>query len=230
MGLSVKSASLLSLFNRHIPRPGRRRDAPIAAVRAAAAQSGERARQPVVWFEVEDFLRYFDHFRSPTGLQRVPFEIYLEAERLYGRSGRIRFCRLSAYSKQLCPIGFDEISSQYLNPPGTAAPWRTMWAPAKVWGNFTALLPAVVRNPKFFFSIFKDVARDLIGMPLHRDRFERLVQPGDTIVSLGAAWGVPHYMKHMAQAKRRYGIKFSILIHDLIPIEYELLVDRQHVI
>jgi hypothetical protein len=27
-------------------------------------------RQPVVWFEVEDFLRYFDHFRNPTGLQR----------------------------------------------------------------------------------------------------------------------------------------------------------------
>ena len=74
------------------------------------------------------------------------------------------------------------------------------------------------------------MARDLIGMPLHRDRFEQLVQPGDTIVSLGAAWGVPHYMKHMAQAKRRYGIKFSILIHDLIPIEYESLVDRQHVI
>ncbi len=199
-------------------------------VRAAAAQSGDGARQPVVWFEVEDFLRYFDHFRSPTGLQRVPFEIYLEAERLYGRSGRIRFCRLSAYSKQLCPISFDEISSQYLNPPGAAAPWQTMWAPAKVWGKFTALLPAVVRHPRFFFSIFKDVARDLIGMPLHRDRFEQLVQPGDTIVSLGAAWGVPHYMKHMAQAKQRYGIKFSILIHDLIPIEYESFVDRQHVI
>jgi len=194
------------------------------------AQSGDRGRQPVVWFEVEDFLRYFDHFRSPTGLQRVPFEIYLEAERLYGRSGRVRFCRLSAYSKQLRPISFDEISTQYLNPPGAAAPWRTIWAPAKVWGKFTTLLPAVVRHPRFFFSIFKDVARDLIGMPLHRDRFERLVRPGDTIVSLGAAWGVPHYMKHIAQAKRRYGIRFSILIHDLIPIEYESFVDQQHVI
>ncbi len=97
-GLSVTSASVLSLFNRHIPRLGRRRNAPAAAV---IAQSGDMGRQPVVWFEVEDFLRYFDHFRSPTGLQRVPFEIYLEAERLYGHSGRVRFCRLSAYSKQL---------------------------------------------------------------------------------------------------------------------------------
>jgi hypothetical protein len=43
-------------------------------------------REPVIWFEVEDFLRYFDHFRNPTGLQRVPFEIYVEAVRLYGRT------------------------------------------------------------------------------------------------------------------------------------------------
>src|ERR1700679_3014851 len=98
-------------------------------------------RQPVVWFEVEDFLRYFDHFRNPTGLQRVPFEIYLEAERLYGHSGRIRFCRLSAYSKQLLPIGFEAISAQYLNPPGAAAPWRSIWGPARIWEELRSVLP-----------------------------------------------------------------------------------------
>jgi glycosyltransferase involved in cell wall biosynthesis len=222
----------LSVFGRHTPLSGRRRDAVGTAISAAAATAKADAadRQPVVWFEVEDFLRYFDHFRNPTGLQRVPFEIYLEAERLYGGSGRVRFCRLSAYSKQLRASSFDEISSQYLNPPGAGAPWQSIWAPARAWGKFTTMLPVVLQHPRFFFSIFKDVARDLIGMPLHRDRFGRLVQPGDIIVSLGAAWGVPHYMKHIAQAKRRYGIKFSILIHDLIPIEYESFVDQQHVI
>ena len=64
-------------------------------------------RRPVVWFEVEDFLRYFDHFRNPTGLQRLPFEIFSEAERLYGRTGRVRFCRLSVYTKQFQAIGFE---------------------------------------------------------------------------------------------------------------------------
>jgi hypothetical protein len=57
-------------------------------------------RHPVVWFEVEDFLRYFDHFRNPTGSQRVPFEIFVEAERLFGESGRVRFCRLSIYTNR----------------------------------------------------------------------------------------------------------------------------------
>ena len=36
-------------------------------------------------------------------------------------------------------------------------------------------------------------------------------------------------MKHIAEAKRRYGIKFSILIYDLIPIENGIFVEQQHV-
>src|ERR1700747_981725 len=38
------------------------------------------AREPVIWFEVEDFLRYLDHFRNPSGVQRVQFEIYRVAK------------------------------------------------------------------------------------------------------------------------------------------------------
>src|ERR1700753_1812157 len=132
----MATASLLALFNRHIPAIGRSRGAKIASLGdMPTVPSIAKSRQPVVWFEVEDFLRYFDHFRNPTGLQRVPFEIYLKSERLYGNSGRIRFCRLSAYSKQLHPIGFEAISTQYLNPPGAAAPWRSIWGPARIWGE-----------------------------------------------------------------------------------------------
>ena len=184
----------------------------------------------MIWFEVEDFLRYFDHFRNPTGLQRVPFEIYVEAMRLYGRSGRVRFCRLSIYSKELRAISFDDVSSAYLRPPGARAPWQTIWAPAKLLSSFPTMLPVILRNPRFFLSIFKTALTDLIGLRIGRERFEQFVRPGDIIVSLGAGWGVPHYVKHIAEAKRRYGVKFSTLIHDLIPIEYESLVEERHVV
>ena len=186
-------------------------------------------RQPVVWFEVEDFLRYFDHFRNPTGLQRVPFEIFVEAEKLYGRTGRVRFCRLSVYTKQFQPVGFDAIISAYLNPPGAAAPWKTIWAPARFLSELSGMLPVILRHPRFFFSIFKAVIRDRVDANFRRRRFERLVRPGDIVVSLGAGWGVPHYMKHIAEAKRRYGIRFSFLLYDLIPIEHESFVERRHV-
>jgi glycosyltransferase involved in cell wall biosynthesis len=43
-------------------------------------------------------------------------------------------------------------------------------------------------------------------------------------------WGVPHYVEHIAEAKRHYGIKFSFLIYDLIPIENQSFVEQRHVI
>ena len=50
------------------------------------------------------------------------------------------------------------------------------------------------------------------------------------MVSLGAAWGFPNYMKHIAAAKRRYGVGFAVLIYDMIPIENETLVEERHIL
>ena len=196
----------------------------------AEVERVSRGREPVIWFEVEDFLRYFDHFRNPTGLQRLPFEIFVEDDRLYGGSGRVRFCRLSFYSKQFRTVGFDAIKSAYLNPPGARAPWRTIWAPARFWNELSGMLPMVMRHPRFFLSIFRTAILDVIGALIPQYRFGRFVEPGDIVVSLGAAWGVPNYMEHIAEAKRRYGIRFAILIHDLIPLEYESFVEQRHIV
>src|SRR6202048_2351568 len=100
-----------------------------------------KTRLPAIWFEVEDFLRYFDHFRNPSGVQRVSFEIYRAAKPFYGLSERVRFCRLSIYSKRLLTVSFDAIRSAYLNPPGTIAPWKTFWEPAIFWREFPRSFP-----------------------------------------------------------------------------------------
>ena len=186
--------------------------------------------QSVIWFEVEDFLRYFDHFRNPSGVQRVQFEIYRAAQTLGAISDRVRFCRLSIYSKRLHMIDFGEIRSAYLNPPGRIAPWKTFWEPAEFWQKFPRSFPVIVRHPRFFFSIFKAAARDFIGTLFRTNRFEQFVRPGDVIVSLGASWGIPNYMKYIAEMKRYYGIKFAPLVHDLIPIKHESLVEPHHTV
>ena len=186
--------------------------------------------QSVIWFEVEDFLRYFDHFRNPSGVQRVQFEIYRAAQTLGAISDRVRFCRLSIYSKRPHMIDFGEIRSAYLNPPGRIAPWKTFWEPAEFWRKFPRSFPVIVRHPRFFFSIFKAAARDFIGTLFRTNRFEQFVRPGDVIVSLGASWGIPNYMKYIAEMKRYYGIKFAPLVHDLIPIKHESLVEPHHTV
>src|SRR6266404_6426927 len=78
-----------------------------------------KARGPVIWFEVEDFLRYLDHFRNPSGVQRVQFEIYREAKTLDGISDRVRFCRLSIYSKRLLTLSFYPTRPAYEHPACT---------------------------------------------------------------------------------------------------------------
>jgi glycosyltransferase involved in cell wall biosynthesis len=185
-------------------------------------------RRPVVWFEVEDLLRYFDHFRTPTGSQRVPFEIFVEAQRLYARQGRVRFCRLSVYTKRLMPVEFDAIISAYVNPPGANAPWKTVWAPARLLNEFSKMAPVIIRNPRFFLRLSKTAVRDFIDRTAWPLRFEQLAQPGDIVISLGASWGLPDYAKHIAAAKARYGIRFAFLIYDMIPIENASLVERRH--
>src|SRR5262245_44193601 len=205
---------------------------PVTGMKESEQQDyfADNAGQNVIWFEVEDFLRYFDHFRNPSGVQRVQFEIYRAAQSLDGMSDRVRFCRLSICSKRLHMVDFEEIRSAYLNPLGRIAPWKTFWEPAIFWRKFPRSFPVIIRNPRFFFSIFKAVARDLIGTLLRTDRFEQFVRPGDVIVSLGASWGIPGYMKGIAEMKRRYGLKFAPLVHDLIPIKHESLVEPHHTV
>lgn len=180
-----------------------------------------------VWFEVEDFLRYFDHFRNPTGLQRVPFEIFVEAERRYGRGGRVRFCRLSVYTGRLMPIDFKTIVEAYLDPPGRHAPWKTIWEPARLASEPFAILGLMARHPGFVLRLARTALRDAVDMVVSKRRID--TRPGDVLVSLGAPWGAPNYTARIARAKARHGLRYAFLIHDLIPIENASLVEERHV-
>jgi glycosyltransferase involved in cell wall biosynthesis len=184
--------------------------------------------QPTIWFEAEDFLRYFDHFRNPTGTQRLSFEIYRALNSLYGGSERVKFCRLSVFTKRLHAISFEDLRSAFLNPLGATAPWKTFWEPAIFWERFPRSILVVLQNPRFFLSIFKLAVRDLLEKLTGRTSFDRQLRRGDMIVSLGAGWGIPGYMKRMAEMKRRYGIKFSVFIHDVLPMEFPSFFEPHH--
>jgi glycosyltransferase involved in cell wall biosynthesis len=189
---------------------------------------GGNDRGPVVWFEVEDFVRYFDHFPNPTGSQRVPFEIFVEAARIYGPGGRVRFCRLSVYTKQLIPVDFSTVKSAYFNPPGAKAPWKAVWEPARLLSDFSRMLPVVAANPRFFLSLAGTAVRDFFELALRLRRFRNAARPGDILVMLGASWAVPGYAQHIAAAKARHGVRFAALVYDMIPVENEDMVERHH--
>jgi hypothetical protein len=83
-----------------------------------------------------------------------------------------------------------------------------------------------VRHLGFFVALSRIAIRDLIDMVLRPRSFERVVRPGDIIASLGVSWGFPHYMDHIAEAKRRYGVRFATVVNDLIPIVNPSLVEQ----
>jgi hypothetical protein len=46
-------------------------------------------RGAAIWFEVENFLRCFDHFAHVTGIQRACLEIFAAVEEQYGGTDRL---------------------------------------------------------------------------------------------------------------------------------------------
>jgi glycosyltransferase involved in cell wall biosynthesis len=162
-----------------------------------------RDRLPTLWFDTELLLAQADAFSNPTGIERVSLEMFAQAQRLYADSGRAGFLRLSFYSGRPRLIDYAAITGAYAHDGGGAAPSR--------------------------FGAIRDGLRSAVryAMPLVRDRrsaraggpsFESRCRPGDTLVCLSDFWFNPRYARHVAAAKRAYGLRFALLIHDLAPI------------
>ncbi len=66
-------------------------------------------------------------------------------------------------------------------------------------------------------------ASGLMGDP--RDFFARNSLPGDVLLVLGSPWSHPDYAK-LIQSQRQRGLKFALLVYDLIPIRRPEWCDR----
>ena len=58
---------------------------------------------------------------------------------------------------------------------------------------------------------------ELPGIPACRDAFERDSAPGDILLALGSPWSHPDYAQ-MVRPQRARGLRFGLLIYDLVPI------------
>jgi glycosyltransferase involved in cell wall biosynthesis len=203
--------------------------AEIVAPEASSGEGGVAARpqggrSPVVWFEVEDFLRFFDHFAHPAGLQRPVLEILSDAERRYRQAGRARYCRLSLYTRHFETLDFATFHAAYAKPLGLLAPWPAMRSVGRWSDKLPRVLKALARSVPYFWRIATGFLRDVFLSRWMEGRFARTVAPGDVVVSFGASWINATYAKNILAAKRRYGIKFCTTIHDLIPIDAPQMV------
>ena len=170
-----------------------------------------------VWLEVEDFLQYFDDGAKPVGISRVQMELFTELRRLTGSGVDIRFCRLDRFSHRFKAVTYAELQRTFRDPPLTYAPW--LWPAASI--------KCLLALPKRWLSDgMKVIGRIFRAMVATMDRPGRAphgsvaFHPGDVLVCTGMSWVNSRYGKLVAAAKRRWGIGFLMLFHDIIPISH----------
>ena len=172
----------------------------------------------MIWFEVENFLRYFDHYANPTGIERVCFEIFGAAHQLAGGERQIQFCRLSMLTGRFERVSFGQISGAYTSRRGADAPWSILPLQRSPWRKWRTILGAAACFPRYLYHVLGHFVRDLAKGRTSGD--EKELQAGDVIVSVGGSWVINNFSEHIARLKRTRGIRFVQLVHDVIPVLY----------
>lgn len=152
---------------------------------------------PTIWFEIDDLIQY--PYSQPTGIQRVCIELLTAAHEQYRHA--IRFFRLDSLTGYFEPVEFST----------SLADWSK-----RASGRLTKQDRHLRRRVPAFFGPL----RGLVLGRYHQRSFERHVAPGDILVSLGAPAASSRYVASIAAAKRKFGLKFAVMIHDIIPVTH----------
>lgn len=201
--------------------PAERRGATALADRPAAGSDLGAPSEPVIWFEVEDVLRWFDLSWVTTGIQRVCHELVPEVARLHRAGGRVRVCRQSLFSGHFEEIELADLLAVFEDPPGRYGPPHALAGAAGrpgAWARSVLLLRAAPRLAHWLRLMVPLILRDVCAGRLRQRRFRRRVRAGDIIVCLGGPWLSRNYCRRLAAAKRATGARFAVLIHDIIPL------------
>lgn len=162
-----------------------------------------------IWIEVDDLIRYFDGSVAPTGVARVQLEIIPRLlAMLPGRVGLIRIGEKPGALRIVLPAEFAQLTDTS----------RSLVQAAK-----TEPMLSLLRFGRWSRRRFADAVNAVV----HRSdaaRFAGLVAPGDVLLSLGGAWSNPGFAGNVADLKQRLGLRFGLLIHDILPLSHPDLV------
>lgn len=194
-------------------RSGNPADLDLVADRPRAGEP-EVERPARIWIEVDDFLRYFDGSLTPTGIGRVQAEIFPHLAERY--PDRIRFVRIGNNSRSLALLDYQDVKrladgDEFLTRHGS----RSRTLPLRQFARYVA------RRSHTALSGMRR-AGDLA-------QFEEAVRPGDVLLNIGASWTHENFGSTIAELKQRHGIRFALMVHDLLPVTHPQFVSRSHI-
>jgi glycosyltransferase involved in cell wall biosynthesis len=205
----------------------------------------------LIWIDVEDLFAYVnggDH--RPTGIQRVAFELCRAMRALPVGGERVRFVRHATGGVGLVEVPWSDVTALFdrlTNLPAKPAP-----EPEPEVGAVRRLarstLPAGLRRPLGRYLSLQWLAlialADLLaavayGFGRRRSRLwhaalarqapTRFGKPGDILLAPGAGWSTAGQSQVVAWARQQHGLRFALLVYDLIPLRRPDLSNPDHV-
>lgn len=167
----------------------------------AGSSRNPHAARPTIWFDAGDFLKYFRHARRPTGIQRVQMEVFSRVRDFHWGPGEIRFCQLNRSARGFEVVEFETLLEAFQHPP----------------------LPAASRfRRRATFYVGESMRRALgrAGRALRPNASAGRFNRGDILVCLGSAWENRSYTRSIERARRDFGVRFAVMVHDIIPVTH----------
>lgn len=162
-----------------------------------------------IWIEVGDLLQYFREHSTPAGISRIQFEVIPRLLELF--PDRISLFQIGRSSSEIEVLTFDEILRRCDNAALLAR-----------FGRHRTLF-----NVLQFVSNHARSALSALKLQLNkagRDRFADQIRLGDVILNLGGSWSHQHFGRSVGELKRDFGVRFAVLIHDVLPLTHRKLV------
>ena len=186
---------------------------PVERAESAQLLLTPNADGPRIWVELDDVIRYFDTTSTPTGIARVQLEILPRLLAMY--PDRIGICRIGSHANDVRVIPPEALA--WLLDSATAGGCR---------GSFMAgRMQAIARYGRRKLRNFAD---EWLASPAAVRAFSRHVREGDVLLALGASWTHAHFGRSVRTLKARHGLKFALLVHDILPVTHPDLVSPGH--
>lgn len=165
-----------------------------------------------IFVEVGDFIRYFQGSFTPTGICRVQEQIFPALLRAH--PGRVSFCRIGRGAGEVEILDLSEILGMadvgdLLDRHGGR--WTLPLLKMLRWTGSTARQSLRQRSLK------------------RESTFGREVAAGDVLLSLGSPWEHRDFARKVAALKAAHGMRFALLVHDVLPVSHPQFVDARRV-
>jgi glycosyltransferase involved in cell wall biosynthesis len=165
-----------------------------------------------LWLDVDDLFYFAERSARPTGIQRLTGEVYTALNSIAGDAvGFVRHDGEGGFAI----VSWAEVAHTYEKLVGESAPPATTVHETMTCEDRPSWLKRLALALGLRSATPPSRELRTAALPPTLKQFAR---PGDMLCALGAPWHDPLYKERVERCKTETGVRFSVLIHDLIPL------------